>query len=710
MTAVATRRTAGAAKPRAGAAAAGFRPEIQALRALAVAGVVLFHLWPNRMTGGYIGVDVFFVISGYLITSHIVRELESNGTISLSRFYARRIRRLLPAAMLVLAVTAVATAFLVPAERARGFLTEVVASAVYVENWVLAANATDYFAAGEPASPVQHYWSLSVEEQFYLIWPLLFLLVAVLGARWARGPLRRRLILTMGVVFAASLVYSVVVTSTSPQFAYFATPAHAWEFAAGGLLALVPATVTSRIAGRPNLSAAVQWTGLVLVVGSMFLFTGATPVPGAIALIPVAGTIAIIVAGASKAVWSPTPLMAWRPTQFVGDVSYSMYLWHWPLIVLVPYFLAHGLTTTDKLLILAATVALAWATRKGIESPVIASPKWRPRRVGYGFAIVSSVVVIGLAVAPIVVFDQRTAQATTQALDEIEGGCFGAEALASGAECAEQFEIDPAYATDTSTYESLSAQVVRAAGMDAACRDDAHESRTCVFNEGGATVVALVGDSHAEHLEPALAYQAVVNDWEVRSYTKRSCPIVEPAWRAEGETEYKQNTPDCIAWREDIIADLAADEDISVVVPTTYAHRVGLDGTPSDQDALAAAFTRTWAQLESAGKQVVVIADTPVARGERMAECLADAASTLDCANPLEAALPPDPLADSVTSESGADVVDLREGFCDDQLCYAVVGGLAVYRDSHHLTPRFSLSLAPLISPALVAAVDGSGR
>lgn len=693
-----------------GTAGRGFRPEIQALRTIAILGVVLFHLWPNRLTGGYIGVDVFFVVSGYLITSHLLRELETDGKISLSRFYARRIRRLLPAAMLVLAASAIATAIFVPAERARAFLGEVVASALYVQNWVLAINATDYFAHGEPASPVQHYWSLSVEEQFYIVWPMLFLVAGLLAARLGRRR-RRAVLLTVVGVFAVSFVYSAIITATAPQFAYFATPAHAWEFAAGSLLVFAPRKVDGWFSARPGAAASALWVGIALIIGSMVLFTGATPVPGVIALIPVVGTLLVIAASRSDLRWSPTPILSSRPVQFVGDVSYSAYLWHWPLIVLVPYALGHDLTTIEKIAIFVLTIVLAWATRNGVEAAVLGSARWRPRRVSYGFAVVSSALVVALAVVPIVVMEQQTRAQTAQALEQIAGdGCVGASALLSRSDCPEPFELDSAFATDTATYESLSAQVVESAGMDATCRDSFEGSRDCVFNEGGDAVIALVGDSHAEHLEPALAYQAVVEGWEIRVYTKRSCPIVDPGWVAEGAVEYKQNDPACVRWRDRIIADLAADQDVDVVVPVTYAHRVGLDGTEADVTSLANAFARTWTTLTEAGRSVVVVADTPVARSERMAECLAEESDAVACANPRRDALPPDPIAQSVAGSPSARVIDLTDGFCDSERCYAAVGGIAVYRDSHHLTPRFALSLGPLMTAELRDAVAASAR
>jgi peptidoglycan/LPS O-acetylase OafA/YrhL len=210
------------------------RTEIQALRAAAVALVVAYHLWPSAVDGGYIGVDVFFVISGFLITGQLLRAAERDGRVSLADFWARRARRILPAALVVLAFCAVATKLVVPETQWQRFLDEVVASAAYVENWHLANTATDYLASDDASSPVRHFWSLSVEEQFYVVWPLLIMLALAISNT------RRSIAAVLGTVTVASFVYGVIATANSPADAFFITPTRAWEFGIGGLLALLP--------------------------------------------------------------------------------------------------------------------------------------------------------------------------------------------------------------------------------------------------------------------------------------------------------------------------------------------------------------------------------------------------------------------------------------------------------------------------------------
>src|SRR3954451_2902571 len=354
-------------------ARADVRPEIQGLRAVAVAAVVVCHFWPSALPGGFVGVDVFFVISGFLITSHLLREVARTGRVSLAAFWARRARRILPAALLVLALCALATLAFVPEVHRQQFFAEIRASTFYVQNWKLAHSAVDYFAAGDGPSPVQHFWSLSAEEQFYLVWPVLILAAAALG--------RRAIFATLAVLTAASLAYSVYKTAADPAAAYFVTPTRAWEFGAGGLLAFAPA-------GRARPLACLA--GLAAIAVASATFSAATAFPGVAAALPVRGGCAVI--------WARAPLgpLAARPVQFAGDVSYGVYLWHWPLLVLAPYALE---VPRGGLLVL--TLALAAATKRWVEDPVRRGRVLlaRPPRWTLAPAAAVTALVIGLTAA-----------------------------------------------------------------------------------------------------------------------------------------------------------------------------------------------------------------------------------------------------------------------------------------------------------------------
>jgi peptidoglycan/LPS O-acetylase OafA/YrhL len=265
----------------------GLRPEIQLLRAVAVLAVVFNHLEPGLLPGGYIGVDIFFVISGYLISAHLLRELDRSGRVRIVSFWGRRVRRLLPASLLVLFISAVVSLLVVPATQWQTVMRQNTASALYVQNWVLAHDAQDYFASADSPSPVTHYWSLSLEEQFYLVWPLLAFAAFAVGLRWGRP--KAAVLAAFGVVVAGSLVYSIVETARVPSAAYFVTPARMWQLGLGGLLALVPALVHRRHA-----VAAVGWVALL---ASVWFLDEGSAVPGWITLVPVLGTAGVIWSG-----------------------------------------------------------------------------------------------------------------------------------------------------------------------------------------------------------------------------------------------------------------------------------------------------------------------------------------------------------------------------------------------------------------------------
>jgi peptidoglycan/LPS O-acetylase OafA/YrhL len=348
------------------------RPEVQALRALAVGAVVLHHGWPAVAPAGYMGVDVFFVVSGFLITGMLVREAEAEGRVSLTRFYLRRARRILPAAVAVLVVVSALTIAVVPMEEWRRWFRHIVASALYFENWQLAIDSQIPRRADLESTPVQHFWSLSVEEQFYLVWPLLVILAFAIAMKLGRSG-RALTVGILGAVTAASFVHSILLTAADANLAYFGTFARAWEFGAGALLALwlsrrrVAASVPRR--WGPQLRAGVSWAGLVAILVPIALFREPDVFPGFAVLAPVLGTVAVIWAGMPEPAWSPARLAAWRPVQWTGDVSYSLYLWHWPIFMFAPYLT--GVPSPPWLMALLVVLALAVsaASKRWIEDP-----------------------------------------------------------------------------------------------------------------------------------------------------------------------------------------------------------------------------------------------------------------------------------------------------------------------------------------------------
>ncbi|WBU37761.1 acyltransferase family protein [Homoserinibacter sp. YIM 151385] len=695
----------------------GFRPEIQALRALAVLLVVGFHLWPERLSGGYIGVDVFFVISGYLITDHLVHGLEREGRIDVIRFWGRRMRRLLPAALLVLLVTLAAVLLLAPSTRAAQFATEIGAAAVYALNWVLAANAVDYFAESNLVSPVQHYWSLSVEEQFYFIWPLLLVLAAILARRAGRR-LRPVLVALLAVLGAASFAVSIVMTAADQQFAYFATPTHVWEFALGGLLALAGARVTAVAARMPGLAAAASWAGLLAILVSALVFDGATAFPGWIAVLPIGAAVLVIAAGMPGTRLSPAPLLRLRPVQWVGDVSYSLYLWHWPPIVLLPFALGRDLGTLDKLLILAAVLVLAGATKRIVEDPLRGLPllaRGRLRSLVAGAA--ASALVLGIAAVPVAMASAATANALAYSEDRVaamragDAPCFGAAAALEGADCPDSHLVDPQLGPSAAVDDSQTAWLEWKAERDPFFRLDC-EMATPDIEEcrGGSAqpsaTIALVGDSHVNHLLRPVMELAKAHDWQVLEYMKGSCRPTAPDYASNVP---KEQRPDCTRWKSEIGEFVADRPDIDLVVTSgaVQGYAVRPDG-PSGE-AVADAFGALWTQWRSAGIPVLAVSDVPRPRGRDIPDCIVESGVDEDpCAMPRDEIVAEDGImiAASRADDRGIGSIELYDRFCDAETCHFVVGGVITHKDNNHMTSTFAATLAPELDERIRALLD----
>ncbi|MFC6344189.1 acyltransferase family protein, partial [Nocardioides hankookensis] len=381
------------------------RTDIQGLRAIAVALVVVYHLAPTTLTGGFVGVDVFFVVSGFLITSHLLLRRPSRPR-HLLEFWGRRIRRLLPASLLVLLLTLVATRLVAPVTQWDVTARQSAAAATYWVNWLLASDSVDYLAAAAAPSPVQHFWSLSVEEQFYLGWPVLVLLLGQLAVitRVAGSLPRLRLLVLagLGLVVALSLAWSVHLTDTDPARAYFVTTTRIWELGLGGLVAGF--VVLREPPGRrlpPPVAAGAAWLGVAAIVTSGVAYSGATPFPGWQALVPVGGTALVLGAAAGTQIWSPGRILALPPLQWLGDISYSVYLWHWPLIVLVPGVSGDHLGALDKTAIVVATLVLAALTKRYVED-AFRTPAWS-RRLARTYVLGAAAMAVVLAASALLV-------------------------------------------------------------------------------------------------------------------------------------------------------------------------------------------------------------------------------------------------------------------------------------------------------------------
>jgi peptidoglycan/LPS O-acetylase OafA/YrhL len=342
-----------------------FRPDVQGLRAVAIALVVLFHADIPGVTGGYVGVDVFFVVSGFVITGLLLRERDGVHQTSLLSFYARRARRIIPAATLVIIVTVAATFAFLGSAVGRVTAIDGQWASVFLANFHFAASQTNYLASLQPPSPLQNFWSLAVEEQFYLVYPTIFLIVASILVRTS---LRMRIGVVLSATVGASYVASILMTSANPAASYFSPVTRAWELALGGLVA-VSSDALRRL--PEAVAAAMTWVGLAAIVVAAFVFTSATPYPGSAVALPVLGAALIIAGGRVHPVWGAEVLLRLRPLQLLGLISYSLYLWHWPILIIAAE--DRGVTSLpvwDNVLLIGLSVVVAIGTYLAVENPV----------------------------------------------------------------------------------------------------------------------------------------------------------------------------------------------------------------------------------------------------------------------------------------------------------------------------------------------------
>jgi peptidoglycan/LPS O-acetylase OafA/YrhL len=378
-----------------------FRPDVEGLRALAVALVVLYHAGLPVLTGGFVGVDVFFVLSGFLITGLLLRERLDSGRTSFRQFYARRIRRILPAATLVLILTVVASYGLLGFVRGDAVARDGQWTSVFAANLRFGIKNTQYENLLTKPSPLQHYWSLGVEEQFYLVWPIVFAVVAGLGqAAHVRG----RLIGALVALTVASFAWSIIQTDADAVWGFFSPLTRAWELGAGALLAVLgPSLTRAATQIQPRFASALSWGGIAAIVASAAVFSSETPFPGAAAAVPVFATVAVVAGGSLAPGAGAERLLAVRPVQWLGRRSYSMYLWHWPLLTIAAQRYARTMPWPLVVGLVVATIVLAALTFRFLENPVRSSSRLRAHAgvtLAIGAALVLAALLIATAVLP----------------------------------------------------------------------------------------------------------------------------------------------------------------------------------------------------------------------------------------------------------------------------------------------------------------------
>ena len=685
-----------------------FRPDIEGLRAIAVLLVLLFHASIPGFNGGFVGVDVFFVISGFLITGMLLREYEATGKISLGNFYARRVRRLLPASALVLVVTLVASAILLPPLSVPSVATDVAAATLYVSNMVFAYRATDYFAAGSAPSPILHFWSLGVEEQFYLLWPAIFLL-AMYGAR----RFRVRIGLAMAIIGFASFTFATYLVTRHGPWAFFSLPTRAWELALGGMLAAIGIQL-SRI--PQFVSFFLGWVGLGAVIWSGVFTKVTSPFPSWPALIPTIGAALLIVAGSRASKFTPTRLLSGSIFQFLGRISYSLYLWHWPLLILPMAIDGGPLNIYERSGLALAAVPFAYATHRWVEDPLrrgkfVGTLPRKNLLTAAAMAVVIAAASFGTAYG-FTVTEHHKIKASTpeEKLAQVEA------LLTPLAETKKSSSLRP-HSIDHPVPANLEPQLINAKNDRAiSYADRCHTEENlppskapCIYGDtSSTTTVVLFGDSHALSWFPAMNTVAKRNHWRLLSLTMSACsPADIPAWDPSNNAVMKN----CAIWRTQSLQKIAQAQPLVIVVAGTRGFATLnskgklVKGDPRTA-IWRAGMKRTVDQLKAASKYVVYLADTPNSLLDPPVCLSAHPKSSLACATPVDRAIQNDWIEQelAMTNEESILFIDPELWVCPTSPCPVILGNILIYLDGGHLTATFSAALAGRLQKAISKA------
>ncbi|GAA1464118.1 acyltransferase family protein [Nocardiopsis exhalans] len=660
------------------------RPDIEGLRAVAALLIAVYHIWFGTVSGG---VDVFLLLTGFLITGSLVRAMERDGRIDFAAFWTKLVKRLFPAGAVVLGAALLMTYLFFPRSQWMAVIDDVRASVLYYGNWHLALGAVDYMAENAAASPVQHFWSLAVQGQFYLLWPLL-ITAAGLVAVWLGARVRHAALVAVGSVFAVSFGYSLWITSTEPVWAYFDTGARLWELALGGLLALV----VHRVNLPSRLRLVAGWLGLIALVMCGFVIGDSLPYPGYASLWPTLAALLIILAGAGEAANSRTSanhLLGLRPLTWLGGHAYTLFLWHWPVLIVY-------LELTDRVkpsltggfLVLGASFAAALATSWVIDGGVnrvtrrLRTPSWS---LAAGIIFIIPVLVAGALWGQSI---ERDRQLRTELSSNPLA--YPGAAVHLDQNLAENLPVLPVY-PDTTTVARDTIDQTRECNT----LIDDPEVTTCEFGDLDSDyTIALVGSSHVRHWFQALETLAEQHGWRLVTMTKNACQFSAEIQNYRG-SEYQE----CTEWNEGVMDELAE------LRPDTVFGLASLTvKSDSKEEHVPEGFVERWRQLDGMGIDVVAVRDTP--RFDFNVPDCTDRNNPSECSEPqFDSMLERPPFKDLTNVPHNTRFLDLTDYLCQDGVCPGVIGNQLVFYDHHHFTYAFSQSLAMVMEPYLLEAI-----
>ncbi|WP_188206872.1 acyltransferase family protein [Alkalibacillus aidingensis] len=672
-----------------------FRPEIEGVRALAAMLVAVYHIWLGSVSGG---VDVFFIVSGYLITTSLLTKVERSGRINIFEYLLGLARRLLPLALTVVFVTTAHAIFILPQVQWGQTISQVFSSIFYYQNWMLANNSVDYLAQNNEASPFQHFWALSIQGQFYVTWPLLILLTYFLARKLFKTPIRKTFLTILVIIFVASLSYSVYITATNQPWAYFDTFARVWEFSLGGMLAvLIPYLSFHRL-----VSLVVGWLGFAIISLTGLILPVSDVFPGYAALLPISGVILIIISAENASQFGVQRLLGSKALVYLGSISYAFYLWHWPLLIFYyHYFNRVTVPFVDGVLILLGSFILSILSAKLLETPIRGmSVRTQKRRLAVVLsAFIIPVLAIGLS------WNQYINQ--VQEAEAVKASNWSPEQeyiIDSDDGEAEQEEDETIYTGPEPSKDVFETAIDDLQPSLIHVTDDLpviYDDESCYSSSTDPTVnicsmgetenpdytVALVGGSHSGHWYPALEVAASELNLQIDLYLKDAC-------RYSTDDFDGQLSESCVEWAEQVDEPLIENAPDLVITTASVA-----GGTKIPQGYLD-----KWELLEG-HTHILALRDNPRMQ-EDVPACLEEKGIE-DCVSPRNEVLySPLPWENTDGIPDHVSFADFSDRFCDDELCYPVVDDMIVYRDKHHITAVYSRALGPLLTKEIADVLD----
>lgn len=651
-----------------------YRTEIEGLRTIATFLIAIYHIWLGSVSGG---VDVFFVLSGFLITMSLVSKMERTGNLFFWDYLLGLAKRLFPLALTVILFIMELSIFVLPRVQWDQTISHMFASTLFFENWRLSLDAVDYLAQENGASPFQHFWSLSVQGQFYILWACLIFVAYIVARKVLKTPFRKTILAVLVIVFSLSFSYSIYITNVNQPWAYFDLFARIWEFSLGGILAIL----LPYLSLNKWLSTVIGWVGLLIVCFTGVIIPVSDLFPGYIALLPISGALLLIISAETSTRFGVDKILGAKPFLFLGRYTYGFYLWHWPLLIYYKIYV--GTTTVSVahgLLLLVVTCILSYVSTEFIETPIRAMNvrKSTLKLITILSMMLFSVLVMNYTFNYIV--EQEKAQ---DPLDDHPQDYPGALALQQNMQVTEGIELIPSMANVKTNFPSF------------------YEDKQCFSNKGavitkcsfGSTddpdyTIALVGGSHSGHWFPALESLAEELNFQLDVYIRDGCRFTNDDF--EGQV-----TSECLEWNEKLIDVLIKDPPDLVFTTATLNNR----------DTVPKGYIGQWSRLEGI-TQIFAVRDNP-----RMAEDIPSCVESVS--DPAECSIPRNqgvseivPWENTEGIPSNVTFADLTDNFCDESTCYGVIGNIIVYRDKHHITAAYAKTLAPALREPLAEALE----